>query len=52
VVAMFIIPHAERHPPGATNVGELFKIVDGKIRSIEEFSFVAGYPPESGFKDE
>jgi len=52
VVAMFIIPHAERHPQGATNVGELFKIVDGKIRSIEEFSFVAGYPPESGFKDE
>lgn len=51
-VGLFIIPHAERDPKGATNVAEVFKIVDGKIRSIEEFSFVAGYPPNSGFADE
>lgn len=47
-VVGFIIPHAERTPKGATNVAEVFKIVDGKIRSIEEFSFVGGWPPSSG----
>ena len=51
VAALFVIPHGERTPPGATNVGEIFKVVDGKIRSIEEFSFVGGYPPSSGFAD-
>ncbi|MFT3907710.1 MAG: hypothetical protein QM718_15540 [Steroidobacteraceae bacterium] len=51
-VGLFIIPHAERDPKGATNVAEVFKIVDGKVRSIEEFSFVAGFPPSSGFADE
>jgi hypothetical protein len=25
--------------------------VDGRIRSIEEFSFAGGFPPESGFPD-
>lgn len=52
VAAMFIIPHAERTPQGSTHVGEIFKVVDGKIRSIEEFSFVGGFPPDSGFPDQ
>jgi hypothetical protein len=51
-VAMFVIPHGERAVKGATNVAEVFKIVDGKIRSIEEFSFPGPYPPDSGFPDE
>jgi hypothetical protein len=48
-VALFIIPHGERPTKGSTNVAEVFKIVDGKIRSIEEFAFPGGYPPDSGF---
>lgn len=52
VVAMYIIPHGERTPPGATNAGECFKIVDGQIRSIEEFSFGGGWPPDSGYESD
>lgn len=52
VVVLFVIPHGERTPKGATNVAEVFKIVDGKVRSIEEFSFVGGWPPASGFADQ
>lgn len=48
-VALFIIPHGERATKGSTNVAEVFKIVDGKIRSIEEFAFPGAYPPDSGF---
>ena len=51
VAVFFIIPHAERDPQNATNVAEIFKIVDGKVRSIEEFSFVGTYPPFSGFAE-
>ncbi len=49
-VGIFIIPHGERPKPGATNVAEVFKIVDGKIRSIEEFAFGGKFPPSSGFE--
>jgi len=52
VVVHFIIPHGERKQPGGTNVAEVFKIVDGKVRSIEEFSFTGAFPPSSGFADE
>jgi len=52
VTVLFIIPHAERDPKNATNVAEIFKIVDGKVRSIEEFSFGGVYPIFSGFPDE
>jgi hypothetical protein len=52
VAVLFVIPHGERTPKGATNVAEVFKIVDGKVRSIEEFSFVGGWPPASGFPDQ
>lgn len=52
VVAFFIIPHGERKVQGSTNVAEVFKIVDGKIRSIEEFGGGGKYPPTSGFPDE
>ena len=48
-VALFIIPHGERATKASTNVAEVFKIVDGKIRSIEEFAFPGAYPPDSGF---
>lgn len=48
-VGLFIIPHGERANKASTNVAEVFKIVDGKVRSIEEFSFAGPYPPESGF---
>ena len=51
-VVHFIIPHAERPKPGATNAAEVFKIVDGKVRSIEEFSFGGAFPVSSGFADE
>jgi len=52
VAVHFVIPHGERPKPGATNVAEVFKIVDGKVRSIEEFSFGGGFPASSGFADE
>jgi hypothetical protein len=51
VAALFIIPHPERKTPGATYVAEVFKIVDGKVRSIDEFGGPGGYPPNSGFAD-
>jgi hypothetical protein len=51
VAALFIIPHPERKTPGATYVAEVFKIVDGKVRSIEEFGGPGGYPPNSGFTE-
>ena len=51
VVGFFIIPHGERKVQGSTNVAEVFKIVDGKIRSIEEFGGAGKYPPTSGFAD-
>jgi hypothetical protein len=51
VFAMFVIQHAERDPKGSTHVAEMFKVVDGRIRSIEEFSFGGGWPPDSGFPD-
>lgn len=51
VAALFIIPHGEASPQRSTNVGEVFKIVDGKIRSIEEFGGAGKYPPASGFPD-
>ncbi|MGC3980855.1 MAG: hypothetical protein QM808_06340 [Steroidobacteraceae bacterium] len=35
-VVLFIIPHNERTPANATNVAEVLKIVDGKVRSIED----------------
>jgi hypothetical protein len=49
VVGMFMIPHSERSPPNNLYVGEMFKIVDGKIRSIEEFSTAAAFPPKPVF---
>ena len=48
-VAMFYIPHNERPPAYANYVGEIFKVVDGKIRSIEEFSIQTAYPPKPVF---
>ena len=50
-VVLFIIPHGERKVQGATNVAEVIKVVDGKIRSIEEFGGGGKYPPSSGFPD-
>ena len=47
--ALFMIPHPERAKPSSTYAAEVFKIVDGKIRSIEETSNAAAYPPNSGF---
>ena len=49
VLGMFIIPHSERSPPTSLYAGELFKIVDGKIRSIDEFSTAAVFPPQPVF---
>lgn len=47
--ALFMIPHPERATPTTTYAAELFKIVDGRIRSIEEVSNAAAFPPNSGF---
>jgi hypothetical protein len=52
VACLFIIPHGEAKPQRSTNVAELFKIVDGKIRSIEEFGGGGKFPPTSGFPDQ
>jgi hypothetical protein len=46
---MFMIPHSERSPPSNLYAGEVFKIVDGKIRSIDEFSTAAAFPPKPVF---
>jgi hypothetical protein len=51
-VGLFVIPHGERSPANSTHVAEVFKIVDGKVRSIEEFSFTGGFPPAAGFPDD
>lgn len=37
-IGFFLIPHKERTPPNSTYGSEVFKIVDGHIRSIEELS--------------
>jgi hypothetical protein len=37
-IGFFLIPHKERNPANSTYGTEVFKIVDGRIRSIEELS--------------
>lgn len=49
VLAYGFILHRERNPPGATGLAEMFKIVDGKIRAIENIETVVPYPPDGGF---
>jgi hypothetical protein len=43
------ILHMERNPPQATGLAELFKIVDGQLREIENIETVVPAPPDGGF---
>jgi hypothetical protein len=49
VVVSFLMPNSYKDKPDSTYECEIIKIVDGKIRSVEEFGNVAPYPPRSGF---
>lgn len=49
VLVTFLMPNAYKDKPDSTFEMELIKVVDGKIRSVEEFGNVAAYPPSSGF---
>ena len=49
VVVSFLMPNAHKEKPDSTYEIEIIKVVDGKIRSVEEFGNVAAYPPSSGF---
>jgi len=49
VIGFTFIQHQERTPPQALYMSELFKIVDGKIREIENISHTVAFPPNSGF---
>ena len=52
VLVTFLMPNAYKEKPDSTFEMEVMKIVDGKIRSMEEFGNVAAYPPSSGFGDD
>jgi hypothetical protein len=49
-VGMFIISFDSNGMQTARNVAEIFKVVDGRIRSIEEFAVPGRTPPGSGFR--
>lgn len=49
VVVSFLMPNSYKDKPDSTYECEILKVVDGKIRSVEEFGNVAPYPPRSGF---
>jgi len=49
VLVTFLMPNSYKDKPDSTFEMELIKVVDGKIRSVEEFGNVAAYPPNSGF---
>lgn len=49
VLGYGFIAHRERKTPQATGLAELFKIVDGKIREIENVETVVAWPPHGGF---
>ncbi len=51
VVGFTFIQHQERTPPQALYMAELFKIVDGQIREIENISHTVAFPPNSGFSN-
>ncbi len=49
VLVIFVMPNSYKEKPDSTYECEVLKIVDGKIRSVEEFGNVAAWPPRSGF---
>ena len=49
VLGYGFIAHRERKSPQATGLAEVFKIVDGKIREIENVETVVAWPPHGGF---
>ena len=49
VLVSFLMPQSWKEKPDSTYECEILKVVDGKIRSVEEFGNVAAYPPRSGF---
>ena len=50
VVVSFLLPHPKGGAPGATYTCEILKIVDGKIRSVDEFGADISSTPSSGFE--
>ena len=50
VVVSFLMPNAYKDRPDATYECEILKVVDGRIRSFEEFGNSSAWPPDSGFK--
>jgi len=49
VLAYGFIQHKERNPQQVTGLAEIFKIVDGKLRQIENIEATLPYPVEGGF---
>lgn len=52
VLGYGFILHNERNPPQATGLAEIFKIVDGKLRAIENVETIVSSPPDGGFQHE
>jgi hypothetical protein len=51
VIGYTFIEHNERKPPQSLYMSEMFKIVDGKLREIENISYTVPAPPDSGYMD-
>ena len=49
VVVSFLMPQHYKDPPDSTYECEILKVVDGKIRQVEEFGNTAAYLAHSGF---
>ncbi len=50
VVISFLMPMSARSPREVIYECEILKVVDGKIRSVEEFGNTTSWPPRSGFE--
>jgi hypothetical protein len=49
VIGYTFIEHNERTPPQSLYMSEMFKIVDGKLREIENISYTVPAPPDAGY---
>ena len=49
VVISFLMPMSSQSPPQVIYECEIIKVVDGKIRSVDEFGNTTAWPPRSGF---
>ncbi len=50
IVVSFLMPISSKTPREVIYECEILKVVDGKIRQVEEFGSTAPWPPRSGFE--